>query len=104
MMVPIKQGKPAQTFRVQLGDTTVRFHVFYVRRREAWYFHLDDSQGNRLLSGVRLASLYPLLRQYQSDADLPQGLLMLTNDKGIMTEVDRDSLGDSHFLLYEETA
>lgn len=102
MIVPIRKDKPAQTFRAKLGDVTVRFHVFYVRRRGAWYFHMDDAQGNRLLSGVKLVSTFPLLRQYQANSSLPPGVLMLMDYKLTFDEPDRDSLGDNHILLYEE--
>jgi len=91
----------AQRFRLELDGKQFRLTFFFVRASGSWYFHIDDSVGERLVSGVRLVSWYPLADRLKYLAGMwtDSDLVVIPPADAFYTDPGRDELGDTHRLM-----
>jgi len=91
----------AQTFRMELDGKTFRFTFFFVRAADSWYFHVDDSVGTRVVSGIRVVSWYALGERfkYMSKMWEDSSLVVLPPADAFFSDPGHDELGDTHRLM-----
>jgi hypothetical protein len=101
--VPLVASTGAQTMVIALGDTRYRFRFFYSRRTDSWYFHLEITDGTRLLSGARLSgSSFPFRQYRNTNALMPDGELGVVDFDLAFGRPGRDDIGvgERHRLIF----
>ena len=100
--ISIDPNKEAQS-KAFVVDDERRFvlHVFYVKRTESWYCHLDMSDGTSLISGRRLTTLDPIT-DISDRKKWPRGYLSVfaLTDEHRYEDADKEALGSTHFIMY----
>lgn len=68
--------KPFYSYNFVLSDDDYKLRFRYSQRLDSYMIDIDNSNGRRVISGVRLVAGYPLLRQYVLQ-DIKGDLLLL---------------------------
>jgi len=97
---------PAETYPVYeyiltLGDAVYTLTITYRERTDGWYLDVDDADGERLLSGKRLAADWPATARYRIDGLFAGDIALLDVEDGDV-ELGEDDLGGRGELVYIE--
>ena len=87
---------------IELDAVLHNLSFYWNSREEAWYLNILTEDNVEILGGVKLVPSYDLLKQYQANPALPQGLLILVDieNKPTTTNLNYDTLGVRYQLLY----
>lgn len=98
MIIPIEHTPVGEEFSVTLDGEDYTLGWYYNRRTDSYFVDLDKD-GERVISGARVCTDWPLFRPYVDDR-LPPGELWAistTEDKSPPTEGD---FGERIVLMY----
>lgn len=100
-IIPVNPDQGAQRVSVVLDGTRFVLHLFYIRRTDSWYLHLDTTNGTRLVSGWRLTYLFPV-SDISNRQQWPIGTLSVITARPDLrfTDPGDGDLGDTHELGY----
>lgn len=90
------------TQRVQLSGSSYTLRIVWSQRGNVFHMHMADTDGNALVNGIRLVTLWPILHRYHYMPAMPPGelwFLDLRNQKAHATLADMGS----RFRLYYVT-
>lgn len=99
VVIPLSSDTDHFSFTVELDGTTYGFEWLWSYRDSAWYFSIDDANGNRLLSHRKAVVSFPLLSRFQIAA-LPKGTLMLQDTSRQLADPGLTDLGNRVLLVY----
>ena len=94
---------PRWEMKADLTGKRYTFGVSYNARQEAWTMSIADTNGELLISGLRLVPGIDMLKKFRaSSPGLPPGELMLIDKEGRpgTAEVTRDNLTSRFMLVY----
>lgn len=75
-LIPTSDVDPDYTLRTRLEGIDYNFHFLWNQREGRWYMSIFTDDGVQLAVGIKVIPNWPLLRYYQWDLRLPQGVLM----------------------------
>lgn len=85
-------------------DATVFQLVFRFNDREGfWYLDINDVEGNRIRSGIKLVVAFPLLRLI-AQTPRPEGEMVVVDTTSSDAEAGLNDLGGTSLLAYEEAS
>jgi hypothetical protein len=101
--VPLPTGNPNFRIEVELDEGRTYFlNIRWNERAGAWFLAIDDADGTRLVSCIRLVVNWPLFARF-TDARLPRGSLALEDSQGEDKDPGLADLG-SRVRMYYVTA
>jgi len=92
--------EPDTTQRVPLGDLVYSLRIVWSQRCSCWHLDLADSEGNPLVFGIRLVTLFPLLYRWQYIAGMPPGELWFLDLRDEGAKPTLEDMGDRFRLYY----
>jgi len=97
----VHEDSPFLTLQVReiIANATIDGKVG-VNRSGSWFLDISDSDNNKIISGIRLATNMPVDYQYDSFANKPDGHLIFLEMSGKKLEVGRFDLGDKGRLIF----
>lgn len=93
---------PDTTQDVELDGVVYNLRIRWSERGEAWHVDIRDTEGDAILMGLKLVTLYPLLKNYRHLA-VPPGELMFVDSKDLSGRPTLEEMGDRYKLLYIDT-
>lgn len=103
--LPLRSDLPHYSFTVTLDGGTYGFRFWWNYSCSAWVMDLSDSNGDPIVTGVRVKVDWPLFARY-ADSRLPPGQLIAQDTTGAQQDPGLEDLGSRVVLLYftaEET-
>lgn len=94
---------PSYSQRVELDGTIYNLIIRYNERMTRWILDIQDQEEIDILIGIPMLTGVPLLQQYAKN-DLPPGDFLLLHRDGTDINAEREDLGDSVNLFYQEAA
>lgn len=94
---------PSYNQRVELDGVIYNLIIRYNERMARWILDIQDQEENDILIGIPMLTGVPLLQQY-TKTDLPPGDFLLLHRDGTDINAEREDLGDSVNLYYQEGA
>lgn len=88
----------------RLGSTPIVLITRWNSRTAAWYVDVETVAGERLLSGARLCSNWPVWTRYPGIDGLPDGLFLVVDKNGTWEEPTRSGLGTRFVGLFIPSA
>lgn len=101
IVIPVYMDSPRKDYLIELDGRDWLLDLSYHPRGQYVMMNVKDSAGVLRAAGQKLAGNAPMLRLFDSD-DLPPGRFWVdsTGNNGI--DPDRNTLGNSVFLIYRE--
>lgn len=99
-VLPLRTDAPRYSIRVELDSLRYQFSFEWNDRAASWFFDLDDSNGDRLLSTVRVSTDWPLLDRFRFDSRVPRGVLVAIDTQKTDYDPAREDLGARVQLIY----
>jgi hypothetical protein len=96
-------GYPDMTIRCAIEGVTYAFAWLWNERESTWYVSIADSEGDPIVSGVRVVLNADLIGR-TTDSRLPDGKILVKDITGATDEPDRDTLGQNVLVVYVSTA
>lgn len=94
---------PSYNQRVELDGVIYNLIIRYNERMKRWILDIQDQEENDIIIGLVMVKGVPLLQQYVK-TDLPPGDFILLHRDGTDINAEREDLGDSVNLYYQEAA
>lgn len=94
---------PSYNQRVELDGVIYNLIIRYNQRMARWILDIQDQEEIDILIGIPMLTGVPLLQQYVKN-DLPPGDFLLLHRDGTDINAEREDLGDSVNLFYQEAA
>lgn len=99
--IPVDANSASFKQRIELDAKEFVIQIGWNTRQSRWYISLMDANENPLVMGITLVANYPLFNRFKG-TQYPQGVMMLFDGTGNWSECNRDGLGSSHYLTYQE--
>lgn len=99
LTIPLRNDVPHYSIEVELDGSLFTLTLLWNVINLSWYLSIDDSDGNRLVSGVRLVDSLPLAGRLK-DARMPAGTLVMQDTVGENRDAFFADLGTRCLLLY----
>jgi hypothetical protein len=93
---------PDTTQRVQLGELVYVMRIMWSQRAGCWHFDLADSDGNPILYGIRMVTMFPLLYRFRYLGTLPPGDLWFIDLREEGAKPTLEDMGERFRLYYAE--
>lgn len=87
---------------VDLEGVVYNLRFRWAERTEEWHLDLRDAEGDPILLGIKLVTLYPLLRNYRHLV-VPPGELFFVDNKDESARPTLDGMGERFKLIYIES-
>jgi len=94
---------PSYNQRVELDGVIYNLIIRYNERMSRWILDIQDQEEIDILIGIPMLTGVPLMQQYVK-ADLPPGEFLLLHRDGTDINAEREDLGDTVNLFYQEAA
>lgn len=98
VQIPLPADSDHFDFTVELDGVTYGFEWLWSYRDAAWYFSVNDVNGNVIVSHRKAVVTFPLLERFRRE-DLPPGTLLLQDTSRQLRDPTLTDLG-SRVLLY----
>lgn len=99
--LPLNPELEADDFAIELDGEVWRFRFTWNQRMASWAMDLLREDETKILSGVRVATNYPILERYRS-LDVPPGDLVVVDISGTGEPPGRYDLGSRVEIHYRE--
>lgn len=96
-----RKDVPAYSQRVELDGEIFVLSFRYNLRAKRWFFDIQNEQGVDVLLGLPLQTGVGLTSRYVIE-ELPAGEFVIVNREDDNRNPEREDLGESHQLLYNE--
>jgi hypothetical protein len=90
---------PDTTQRVALDSVVYTLRFLWSQRGECWHFNMSDSDGDPILSGIRMVTGFPLLYRFHH-LPVPPGELFFFDLRGHGELPTLEEMGDRYRLYY----
>ncbi|ODN41076.1 phage baseplate plug family protein [Piscirickettsia litoralis] len=97
--IPLSSKLPNYTQTTSLEGTAYQFDVRWNTRDETWRISIADTDGNPILSGLKLLPYSPLIQRYKIEGFI-EGELMGINTTNEFEPPNRKNLGSDFKLFY----
>lgn len=98
--LPTDTTSPFYVFEVELDGVLFRLEFKFNERDSAWYMSILDIADNRLRSGLRVVTDWPLIRLWQEIQTRPAGEMIAVALGDIARPALIDELGEQVILTY----
>jgi len=103
-IIPVQQNVSAWSQRTPLDGVDYQLDFAWNTTAGAWYLSLSDTQGNPIVSGLKLVSNRPLLSRFHFIAGTPPGELSAVDLSGTISYAGLTDLGGAVQLAYFDAA
>lgn len=93
---------PDTTQDVELDGVVYNLRIRWSQRAECWHMDIRDAEGDAILLGVKMVTLYPLLKNYRH-LGVPAGEFFFVDNKDESARPTLEGMGDRFKLLYVDT-
>ncbi|MFZ5440457.1 MAG: phage baseplate plug family protein [Myxococcota bacterium] len=100
IQLPITQSSSHFSFATELDGRTWQFTFRWNHRAEQWVMSIADSEGNQVLTGLRVVIDFPLLARFRGREALPAGDIVARRTSGAKADPGFEDLGRSVQLYY----
>lgn len=99
--IVISKDEPFQSFDVILDGSSYTIALHWNERVDSWFMSLADATGSPIISGIRVVTGRPLLRDFV-DVRLPRGQMLCVDTHGEDKDPGYDDFGEDSrcALLY----
>lgn len=101
--IPLRNDVPHYSLEVELDGRLFTLTFLWNVANLSWYMSIDDSDGNRVASGIRLVDGLPLGGRLK-DSRMPAGRLVMQDTVGQNKDAFFSDLGTRCLLLYYSAA
>lgn len=101
LTIPVRLGVEAFNQTVELDGKYYRLSFYYNLRDQHWYLTIARETVD-LVSGIKLVNTNDLLYQFRHIEDIPQGVLFITDTKGLYRDPDAVDFGSTILLKYTD--
>jgi hypothetical protein len=102
--IPVDVEQADQKIRTDLEGVTYVLRLYWNTREERWHLSIMDADEERLVMGIPLVVDTDVIGPFVGVIPgLMPGIIMLYDTNEKFQEATRDSMGDRHKLLYQES-
>lgn len=101
--VPLRNDLPFYSFRDTFSGVVYTLQLKYNTRMQRWILDLQDPAGNPILAGLVLVTRRSLTAQYGTYG-VPPGIFFVVDNTGNDAQPTQFSFGNTHDLIYSDSA
>ena len=99
--IPVTADLDRYSQQVTIDEVDYRLLIAYNTRMARWVLSVFTTEGTELATGIPLVTGQPLFQRWGGVGELPRdGFVMLIDGTGDDAEPVKESIGDTHRLLY----